>query len=50
MISEEMLRKVATRSCEIYVANFEKDYDHRNQHEFSPEFENCMAQNSDRYT
>ena len=39
MITEEMLRKAAARSCEIYVAHLEKDYDPHNQHEFSPEFE-----------
>ena len=39
MITDEMLRKAATRSCEIYVARLEKGYDPQNQHEFSPEFE-----------
>lgn len=39
MITEEMLRKAAARSCEIYVAHLEKRYDPQTQHEFSPEFE-----------
>ena len=39
MITEEMLRKAAARSCEIYVAHLEKGYDPQTQHEFSPEFE-----------
>ena len=39
MITEEMLHKAASRSCEIYVAYLEKDYDPQNKHEFSPEFE-----------
>ena len=39
MITEEMLRKAAARSCEIYVAHLEEGYDPQNQHEFSPEFE-----------
>ena len=39
MITEEMLRKAAARSCEIYVAYLEKGYDPQNKHEFSPEFE-----------
>ena len=39
MITDEMLRKAAARSCEIYVAHLEKGYDPQNQHEFSPEFE-----------
>ena len=39
MITEEMLHKAASRSCEIYVAYLEKGYDPQNKHEFSPEFE-----------
>lgn len=39
MIPEEMLRKAAARSCEIYVSYLEKGYDPQNKHEFSPEFE-----------
>ena len=39
MITEEMLRKAAARSCEIYVAYLEKGYNPQNKHEFSPEFE-----------
>lgn len=39
MITEEMLRKAAARSCEIYVAYLEKGYDPQNKHKFSPEFE-----------
>lgn len=39
MIIEEMLRKAAARSCEIYVAHLEKGYDSQNRHEFSPELE-----------
>ena len=39
MITEEMLRKAAARSCEIYVAHLEEGYDPQNQHEFSLEFE-----------
>ena len=38
MIPEEMLRKAAARSCEIYVSYLEKGYDPQNKHEFSPEF------------
>ena len=39
MIPEEMLRKAAARSCEIYVSYLEKGYNPQNKHEFSPEFE-----------
>ena len=39
MITEEMLHKAASRSCEIYVAYLEKGYDPQNKHKFSPEFE-----------
>jgi len=39
MITDDMLRKAAARSCEIYVAHLEKDYDPQTRHEFSPEFE-----------
>ena len=39
MIPEEMLRKAAARSCEIYVSYLEKGYDPQNKHKFSPEFE-----------
>ena len=42
MITDEMLRKAAARSCEIYVAHLEKGYNPQNQHEFSPEFEKRM--------
>lgn len=39
MVTEEMLRKAAARSCEIYVAHLEKDYNPQTRHKFSPEFE-----------
>ena len=39
MITEEMLRKTAGRSCEIYVAHLEEDYDPQKQYEIPPEFE-----------
>ena len=39
MITEEMLRQAAARSCAIYVAHLGKGYNPHNQHEFSPEFE-----------
>lgn len=39
MITDEMLRIAAARSCEIYVAYLERGYDPENQHEFSPQFE-----------
>ena len=48
MITEEMLRKAAARSCEIHVAHLEKDYDPQNQHEFSPEFEKRIQDLKDR--
>ena len=39
MITEDMLRKAAARSCEIYASYLEKGYNPQNKHEFSPEFE-----------
>ena len=48
MITGEMLRAAAARSCEIYVAHLEKDYDPQNQHEFSPEFEKRIQDLKDR--
>lgn len=39
MITEEMLRVAAARSCEIYVAYLERGYATENQHEFSQRFE-----------
>ena len=48
MITEEMLRKAAARSCEIYVAHLEKGCDSQNQHEFSPEFEKRIQDLKDR--
>lgn len=42
MITEEMLRKAAARSCEIYVAHLEKRYDFQNHYKFSPEFKKCI--------
>ena len=38
MITDEMLRAAAARSCEIYVAHLEKGFDPEKKHEFSPEF------------
>ena len=38
MITDEMLRAAASRSCEIYVAHLEKGFDPTKKHEFSPEF------------
>lgn len=38
MITDEMLRAAAARSCEIYVAHLEKGFDPTKKHEFSPEF------------
>lgn len=38
MITDEMLRTAASRSCEIYVAHLEKGFDPTKKHEFSPEF------------
>lgn len=38
MITDEMLRAAAARSCEIYVAHLEKGFDPEMKHEFSPEF------------
>lgn len=38
MITDEMLRVAASRSCEIYVAHLEKGFDPTKKHEFSPEF------------
>lgn len=38
MITDEMLRAAAARSCEIYVAYLEKGFDTTKKHEFSPEF------------
>ena len=48
MITEEMLRQAAARSCAIYVAHLEKGYNPHNQHEFSPEFEKCIQDLKDR--
>lgn len=39
MITEEMIRVAAARSCEIYAAQLEKGFDPENQHVFSAEFE-----------
>lgn len=39
MITDEMLRAAATRSCEIYVARLENGYDWNCQHQFSADFE-----------
>ena len=39
MITDEMLRVAATRSCEIYANHLEKGYDPESQYVFSPEFE-----------
>lgn len=38
MITDEMLRAAAARSCEIYVAHLEKGFDPTKKHEFSPKF------------
>ena len=38
MITDEMLRAAAARSCEIYVAHLEKGFDPTKKHDFSPEF------------
>lgn len=38
MITDEMLRVAAARSCEIYVAHLEKGFDPEMKHEFSSEF------------
>lgn len=39
MITDEMLRASAIRSCEIYVAHLEDGFDPNERHTFSPEFE-----------
>ena len=39
MITDEMLRDAAARSCEIYVARLENGYDRNCQHQFSERFE-----------
>lgn len=39
MITDDMLRSAAEKSCEIYVSRLEAGYDPKAQHEFSPEFE-----------
>lgn len=39
MITDEMLRTAAARSCELYVNYLERDYNPEYQHEFSPQFE-----------
>lgn len=39
MITDEMLRAAAARSCDIYVAHLEKGFDPENQHVFSEKFE-----------
>lgn len=43
MISEELLRRAAARSCEHYAAGLAQDYDPAEAHAFSPEFEQRMA-------
>ena len=39
MITDDMLRSAAKKSCEIYVNRLEAGYDPKAQHKFSPEFE-----------
>ena len=39
MITDDMLRSAAEKSCEIYVNRLEAGYDPKTQHKFSPEFE-----------
>ena len=39
MITDDMLRSAAEKSCEIYVSRLEAGYDPKAQHKFSPEFE-----------
>ena len=39
MITDDMLRSAAEKSCEIYVSRLEAGYDPKTQHKFSPEFE-----------
>ena len=39
MITDDMLRSAAEKSCEVYVSRLEAGYDPKAQHEFSPEFE-----------
>lgn len=39
MITEEMLRRAAARSCAEHVEELTADFDPEYQHEFSPEFE-----------